>query len=437
MKRRRRWALLALTLLPLLLVFALGWQRYGGVEGMRRRVQALWSPVPAHALWVPTPLPVRRAQPPVEAREGQILPQPPVRTPASSSAEPVAAEPNASPMIQPAPSPAASPNPSAALPVDEPDLGPAMRADSTPAGTQAALSGLRHEWQTWNNCGPATLSFQLSYFGSALDQEDVRRVLRPNREDKNVNLSEMAAFAETQGLHTLLRQHGNAVLLRRFISNGLPVLIETWLEPHPNDGMGHYRLLTGFDDTAQQWVAYDSYVSAGLRKGDPYQGIRIPYAELDRLWHVFNRAYLVVYRPQQAALVGAIAGPDADAEMARRRGLAQSQAAVVAAPQDAFAWFNLGSDLTALGQYEPAAEAFDQARQLGLPWRMHWYQFAPFQAYFQVGRYQEVLALADATIKTTGDVEELFDWRGQALAALGDAQGAQAAFDQAARLRAR
>jgi tetratricopeptide (TPR) repeat protein len=50
---------------------------------------------------------------------------------------------------------------------------------------------------------------------------------------------------------------------------------------------------------------------------------------------------------------------------------------------------------------------------------MLWYQFQPFRAYFQVGRYQEVLALADATLATTPDVEELHYWRARALFMLG------------------
>ena len=49
---------------------------------------------------------------------------------------------------------------------------------------------------------------------------------------------------------------------------------------------------------------------------------------------------------------------------------------------------------------EEAAAAFDQARQIGLPWRMLWYQFGPFEAYYETGRYDEVIALADATLQT-------------------------------------
>ena len=408
--RRSQIILLSGALCGLLLLALASW-RYDGLEGVWRRAQSAWGAEPPHPALVPTPLPTA----------------PPLAIVASATRPPPRPTPTAT---RPRPTPPLALPTEANLPRAAPTPKPLWQA----AATQVALRGVRHEWQTWNNCGPATLSFQLSYFGSTLRQEDIRRALRPNKEDKNVNLAEMAAFAESQGLRALLRTHGDADRMRLFLSNGLPVLIETWLEPHPNDGMGHYRLLTGYDDAAQMWIVYDSYVSNGLKKGDPYQGIRLPYAEMEALWRIFNHTYLLVYRAEQTPLVMAILGADADAATARPRGLAQAQAAVEAQPQDAFAWFNLGSDLTALEQFAPAAAAYDRARQVGLPWRMLWYQFGPFAAYFEVGRYQEVLALTEATLKTTTDVEELYYWRGRALAALGDGEGARQAFARAVAL---
>ena len=70
-------------------------------------------------------------------------------------------------------------------------------------------------------------------------------------------------------------------------------------------------------------------------------------------------------------------------------------------PKDPFAWFNLGTDYVALGDFEAAAQGLRHGRGGSkLPWRMLWYQFGPFQAYYEVGRHEEVIALADATIKT-------------------------------------
>jgi tetratricopeptide (TPR) repeat protein len=297
-----------------------------------------------------------------------------------------------------------------------------------------ALTGLRHEWQTWNNCGPATLSYNLSYFGSPLRQEAVRQATRPNKEDKNVNPEELAAFAQSQGFQALVRVDGSAELLRTLVANGMPVMVETWLEPKPNDGMGHYRLLTGYDDATREWIVYDSYVSHGISKSDPYQGIRIPYDELASLWRVFNRTYLIIYTAEQSPQVEALLGPTLDDATMWQQALVRAQAEIAANPRDAFAWFNLGSTLTAMQRYDEAAAAFDQARQIGLPWRMLWYQFGPFRAYSEVGRHAEVLALAEATLATTQDIEELHYWRGRALQAMGQLDAARAAYDRAVSL---
>ena len=111
---------------------------------------------------------------------------------------------------------------------------------------------------------------------------------------------ELVDFARGQGYETALLVNGNDDLLRTLVSNGLPVLLETWHEPEPNDGLGHYRLLVGYDDAAQQWTLYDSYDAAGLVSTDAYQGIRMGYQQLAAWWKVFNRTYVLVYPPDRA-----------------------------------------------------------------------------------------------------------------------------------------
>ena len=46
---------------------------------------------------------------------------------------------------------------------------------TTLAQPAVTLAGLRHEWQTWNNCGPATLAMLMSFFGSQLDRRPPAR----------------------------------------------------------------------------------------------------------------------------------------------------------------------------------------------------------------------------------------------------------------------
>jgi tetratricopeptide (TPR) repeat protein len=75
--------------------------------------------------------------------------------------------------------------------------------------------------------------------------------------------------------------------------------------------------------------------------------------------------------------------------------------------------------------------AFDQARAIGLPWRMLWYQFGPYEAYFQVGRYEDIVLLADVTLKDRPYFEESYYYKGLALQALGRLDEARSNLERA------
>jgi tetratricopeptide (TPR) repeat protein len=375
---------------------------------------------PAHPAAVPTPstpVPPERLAVLLTPLTPALRPSPgptPSRTPA----------PSPSPRPSPSPTPRPLPTPTVTPPVFP---GPTQAARNTPAALNEAdvlLYGVRHTFQTWNNCGPATLAMALSFYGWRGTQKEAAAVLKPDPEDKNVSPEEMAAFARSLGLGARVRVNGTLPLLQQLLRNGFPVIIETGFEPDPRQGwMGHYRLLIGFSERRGQFIVMDSYMG-------PNQGI--PYAEVDRYWRHFQRAYIVIYRPEDEERVRALIGPvwDDDGRM-WAEALARAQEELVADPRDAFAWFNAGAAFLHLGRAEEAATAFDQARTLGLPWRILWYRFEPFEAYLAVGRYADVIALADANLRVTPYVEEWYDYKGQALLALGDREGARAMFQRA------
>jgi hypothetical protein len=339
--------------------------------------------------------------------------------------------PGNTPTVSPTPTPWPTATPTqapTATPIPPPPTPPPFQA----ALSTALLSGMRHEWQTWNNCGPATIAMNLSYFGSPIDQAQAGAVLRLSADDKNVSPHELVTYAQSQGYVAQRLVNGSTDLARTLLSNGIPVLVETWHEEDPNDGMGHYRLLVGYDDATQMWTVYDSYDRTNLISAEPYGGLRFSYGEMDNLWKVFNRAFVLAYPPDRGPVVDAILGAyNLTPGTMYAAAAVQAQAELTANPADAFAWFNLGSSLTAQGQYGEAAAAFDQARALGLPWRMFWYQFEIFDAYLAMGRAQDVVALADSVNAITASIEEVHYWRGQALAAMGDTAGAAQAIRQA------
>jgi tetratricopeptide (TPR) repeat protein len=325
-----------------------------------------------------------------------------------------------------------------ATPTHTPTRTPKATASPTAAAMpqlpiSATLPSITHTYQTWNNCGPATISMALNYFDRSGTQADAAAVLKPDPEDKNVSPHEMAAYVRSLGLEATVRVGGDLARLKRLIAAGFPVVVETWFIPEPGDQMGHYRLLTGYDDQARRFIAQDSYNGPNVSLG---------YAAFDEMWRVFNRVYLVVHHPSRAHELAAILGGDLDDRVMYARALeiahaeALNPSAECVAYEEcsdgaAFAWFNVGSSLTSLGRHEEAAAAYDQARQLGLPWRMLWYQFGPYEAYYAVERFDDVITLATVTLNTTDNLEESYYWRGVAYGARGKTDRARADFQAA------
>lgn len=333
--------------------------------------------------------------------------------------------------LRPAQTPVALPSPergrvaaaSTPLPPPSPRPTAAPRPSPTalPLPAEAQVPGVRHVYQRWNNCGPVTVAMALSALGDTVDQMAAAQVLKPDPDDKNVGPTELADYAMQRGHGAIVRVNGDRDRLRALVAAGLPVIVETWFVPEPGDEMGHYRLVTGYSDTA------------GLfRTADSYEGpeVLVPYDEFDRLWRVFNRTYVVAWPADLADDVTRLLGADADDQAMYVRAAARAQDELVASA-DAYGWFNLGSSLLGLGDSAGAARAFDEARAIGLPWRMLWYQFGPFEAYGAEGRWQDVRALANANLKNAGNLEESLYWRGRAAAALGDAAAAARDYQQA------
>lgn len=326
-------------------------------------------------------------------------------------------------------------------PSPTPEPTPTITPTFTPLPGEVALTGYRHEWQQMNNCGPATLAMGLSYWGWIGDQTDTRAVLRPNFrqvDDKNVNPEEMVAYVKAQsGLSALTRIGGDIVLLKRLLAAGYPVLIEKGLQHSPKDWMGHYVLVTGYNEERQRFITQDSYTGPG-------ENVMVPYAELsERWWRDFNYVYVVIFPSEQEADVLAILGPNTDEQENARLAAAkaESEIASLSGRDLYFAWYNLGSSRVKLGDYTGGAVAYDQAFAIypsiledDRPWRMLWYQLGPYQAYYHTGRYQDVLNLANQTLFTLGKpiLEESLYWQGRAQEALGQVDQAVSSYRQAA-----
>ncbi|MFU8827655.1 MAG: C39 family peptidase, partial [Brevefilum sp.] len=138
-------------------------------------------------------------------------------------------------------------------------LAPTATPTQIPSAVQ--LEGVIYEKQHFNNCGPANLSMALSFWGWQGDQTVTAAWLKPHPNDRNVMPYEMVDFVRTQtNLNAILRWGGDLEMIKRFIAAGFPVIIERgYLEEIPEFGwMGHYNVITGYDDDREVFIVQDS-----------------------------------------------------------------------------------------------------------------------------------------------------------------------------------
>ncbi len=371
------------------------------VANLRVQVRRMINP-PEQIVFVPQ----EQIEAIVQATLGAMTPSPAGTSIPQEDSNPAPTEPGAT--TTPAPSPTMTPSPTAI-----PD--------------QFLLTGIQHEYQRFNNCGPANLSMTLSYWEWDGDQSDTAAYLRGGEYDKNVMPGEMAAYVNGRSdLSALVRVGGELETIKRFVAAGFPVLIEKGYDPADDDWMGHYLTFNGYDDNLGQFTTQDSLILPDFP---------VPYEQVEKRWRDFNNTYLIIYPPEREAEVLSILGRDADEidnfQSAAQRALQETS--TLDGRQLFFAWFNLGSNLVALGDYVGAAEAYDSAfavypsiAEQKRPWRVMWYQDGPYAAYYHTGRFQDIIDLANTTFFALGEytLEESFYWRGRAKLALDDLNGA-------------
>jgi hypothetical protein len=319
------------------------------------------------------------------------------------------------------------------LPPDVPT--PTVTASPTPPPLSALIENVPYVDQHYgfNNCAPANLTMALHFWGWPGTREEVSAYVKPFPKDKNVMPYELADFVNSQtGLRSLVRIGGTLEVIKRIVSSGFPLLVERGVYLNDLSGkiswMGHYQVVYGYDDALELFQVKDSFEQGGDHFTETYE-------EMIRGWRSFTYTFLVVYPPERETEVLSILGPYADETNAFRIA-AQSAAeeAVETSGQDQFfALYNRGSALVKLEDYSGAAQAFDEAFKLYAtlpgdkrPWRMVWYQTGPYFAYFNTGRMNDVISLANKTISSASEpfIEESFYWRARAEAQTGDIENA-------------
>ena len=310
-----------------------------------------------------------------------------------------------------------------------------ITADPLPAFVELEGTTYFSQHNRWNYCGPANLAMALSYWDWEGTHDTVAYVVKPYSKDKSVMPYEMVEYVQTEtDLDALYRVGGNLDILKRLIANGYPVIVEKGTQfrdiTYRITWMGHYQLLTGYNEETAMFIAQDSYINADYEQS---------YEELIEQWRSFNYTYIVVFpaneRNDVLNLLGKFADEDTSYQLALQK--AADEIYSERGVNQFFAWFNYGTNLVQLRDYSGAAEAYDQAFTLynalpndsTLPYRILWYQTGPYYAYYYMARYQDVIDLAtNNSLEMVRDdepaLEESYYWRGKSKVAIGDQSGA-------------
>jgi tetratricopeptide (TPR) repeat protein len=270
-----------------------------------------------------------------------------------------------------------------------PSTSDSPRPSLAPIPTRKVLSGGTHMFQTFNNCGPASLSMALSYYDIQVTQQLLGQELRPyqqaqgDNDDKSVTLYELAEKAAEYNLTAYNRPAGDIELLQQFIAHDIPVITRTWLKP--GEDIGHFRVVKGYDQATGQLIQDDSL-----------QGKDLSYdnEEFLELWEAFNYEFLVLVPSEKKIVAETILGERLDPQSAWQQALEFSESKLQQQPENIYAQFNQSVALYYLGRYADSIAAYEQVATQ-LPSRMLWYQLEPILAYYKSEDFDSVLELSD------------------------------------------
>lgn len=168
-------------------------------------------------------------------------------------------------------------------------------AAASPAGY--VLSGMPLVRQTYNACGPASISQVLGYFGLEMTQAEISRL---TRKDARAYMTAQAIvdFAPQVGMEARLYAGGSLATVRAAIQRGLPLIALQSHIPEPGKVIPHWRVIVGYHDEERQ-----VYVM------DPLLGyVALSYADFNRVWADQRGQFAVLYPPALAATVKRVIG---------------------------------------------------------------------------------------------------------------------------------
>ncbi|MFZ5425057.1 MAG: C39 family peptidase [Patescibacteria group bacterium] len=291
---------------------------------------------------------------------------------------------------------------------------------------EKTLKNINHVFQTFNNCGPASLSMALSFYGINKSQTELGQQLRPyqnpqgDNDDKSVTLEELAKEANKYGFATFHRPAGNIEMIKKFVAYDMPVITRTWLKP--NDDIGHYRVVKGYDE--------DKGI---LIQDDSLQGKDLEYShgDFNEIWKMFNYEYLVLVPNDKVEIAKGILQKDVNEDEAWKKAVKLARQQLEQNENDTYARFNLSVALYNIKEYEAAIKEFEQVETL-ISKRTLWYQIEPILAYYEIQDYERVFTLTNEILNNNNRAfSELYIVRGNIYRNEGKISEAKSEYEKA------
>ncbi len=291
---------------------------------------------------------------------------------------------------------------------------------------QKTIPNEYHIFQTFNNCGPASLSMALSYYDIHVTQAELGQALRPyqipngDNDDKSVTMDELAKKAEEYGLLAYHRPNGDISLIKALIQQDIPVITRTWL--HVHEDIGHYRIVKGYDDNTQEIIQDDSFENKNLRYS---------YTDFLSMWSKYSYEYLILIPKEKKEIIESLLGENRNVQTAWYHALQAAQEEAKNHPDDIYATFNVSVAAYYAGNYKLATTEYEKVAQQ-LPFRTLWYQIEPIEAYYALGSYDNVFAITDKILANNNRAfSEVYLIRGNSYKKRGKMIQAKAEYEKA------
>lgn len=283
------------------------------------------------------------------------------------------------------------------------------------------------------NDGPAALSALLRYNGIETNQYTIADAVRPETRSQALPFDKLLQYAEQTypDFLTIRRMNGSVELLQSLLNEGIPSVVllkQTASFPlYPGDDriFGRYIFVFGYDPVEQVMICQDP------GSGDAR---RIPYTDFAGDWYAFGRQYLIMVKPEQEETVTGILGDNRTEQGNLALALVKYKTDIDNIPDNAYAQYISADLLLRSDQYADAWEVYKKAFELGLPQRYLLTDDSMLQCAFRLGYADDMLTLAEKSLKIDRFSTVLHLDKGWALLLKKDTSGAKESFEKAERI---